>query len=122
MARTDWAWLGLLPRPTQSLPTAPEGEGREGNDCILLLRGRFTNAHNKERLPAAHFYRHLFQMKKPLFHTVSISTSSTHPTRAEQNTVFPRSEKLEFPQELKTNKSLSAGTFCKDKESMLGQL
>lgn len=40
VARTDWAWQGLLPRPAQSLPTAPEGEGREGKDCILLLRGR----------------------------------------------------------------------------------
>lgn len=37
VARTDWALQGLLPRPVQSLPTAPKGAGK---NCILLLRGR----------------------------------------------------------------------------------
>lgn len=40
VARIACAWQGLLPRPVQSLPTAPEGDGRGGKVCILLLRGR----------------------------------------------------------------------------------
>lgn len=42
-------------------------------------------------------FLHLHQMKKPLLYTVSISTSSAHPTRAEQEMVFPMSQKLEIP-------------------------
>ena len=105
----------------QGLPTAyPQPlreKGEKGGTVSYYLEGGYTRS--QQGKASCTPFLHLYQMKTPLLHTVSISTSSTHPTRAEQEMVFPMSQKLEIPQDLKKKikkkkKSLSAGTFCKE--------
>jgi len=121
VARTGRAWQGLLPRPAQSSPAAPEGVGKE---CILLLRERLENFRARKgfRCPIS---TPISNEEASNSH-ISISTSSAHPTRAEQEIVFPMSQKHEIPQEqIKKKKKTHpknppapppAGTFCKAKK------
>lgn len=102
----------------QGLPTAyPQPlreKGEKGGTVSYYLEGGYKCS--QQGKASCTPFLHLYQMKTPLLHTVSISTSSAHPPRAKQEMVFPMSQKLEIPQDLKKKKKkpLPAGTFCKE--------